>query len=472
MDNMQARSEQIVIYSLLMNPDSVHDIIGRLSSDMFKDLGHKLVYELSVELYLNSKSINATSIFREIQTSNHKNKTIARNNLIALISSGLPSNPSEVGDAMMFLATEDVRTEHVSIGEKIAMMAKSEEYDPVNVLSYMQEHVLNNKFKTLIKRKDRGINEILSDLDDNIAEAGVKGGINGIPTGFHDFDKLTSGMHPTNFIIIAGRPASGKTQFALGIVRNASIRDKKKGVFFSCEMTDTQLMKRIVCVDGGINGYSVKHGHLSSVELLAYRQSKERISKAPLKIFHGSFYIEDIISEIHKEKNANGIEYVIIDYLQKVKSRKTNGRNSEVEDVAGKLKDLANELQIPIIALAQLSRSVEHRSDKKPMLSDLRDSGAIEQDADIVAFLYRPAYYMDETERATNPMANDGYICVAKHRDGEVKDILMRFESDIPRWSNITDREGLTLITDDDDNEIKAGGMPRGFLFDDNEMPF
>ena len=201
-------------------------------------------------------------------------------------------------------------------------------------------------------------------------------------------------------------------------------------------MDEVQVMKRIVSVHGSIPGYAIKRGNLSRQESLKYSEVRHEITKSDFKIVAGSFTISEVMSLVYKEKFSDGLDYVVIDYIQKIQSPGTQNRNNEVGDVSRKLKDLANELKIPVIALAQLSRAVEHRQDKKPMLSDLRESGDIEQDADIVAFLYRAGYYMDPDDRETNPLANEGYLMIAKHRDGELEDIPLEFDSNIPAWKS------------------------------------
>ena len=173
---------------------------------------------------------------------------------------------------------------------------------------------------------------------------------------------------------------------------------------------------------------------------MKYEKARKRIIDSNLRIVAGSFTISDVLSLIYKMKHAEGLDYVVVDYIQKITSPGAQNRTNEVGDVSRRLKDIANELKIPIIALAQLSRAVEHRADKKPMLSDLRESGDIEQDADIVMFLYRAGYYMDVNERQNNPMAEDGYAIIAKHRDGELEDIQLKFDSNIPAWKNPGDK--------------------------------
>jgi replicative DNA helicase len=174
--------------------------------------------------------------------------------------------------------------------------------------------------------------------------------------------------------------------------------------------------------------------------VLRFEKARERIKNSNLKIKAGSFTISDVISMVYKLKYSEGLDYVVIDYIQKITSPGAQNRTNEVGDVSRRLKDMANELKIPVVALAQLSRAVESRTDKKPMLSDLRESGDIEQDADIVMFLYRAGYYMDVNERQSNPLADDGYAIIAKHRDGELEDIHLKFDSNIPAWQNLNDK--------------------------------
>jgi replicative DNA helicase len=245
---------------------------------------------------------------------------------------------------------------------------------------------------------------------------------------------------PDCLYVTDGYTLTHNTQYALGLMRNASIRNNYKGLFISCEMDEVQVMKRIMSVDSGIPGYHIKRGQLERNELLRFEKARQRIKNSNLKIKAGSFTISDVISMVYKLKYSEGLDYVVIDYIQKITSPGAQNRTNEVGDVSRRLKDMANELKIPVIALAQLSRAVESRTDKKPMLSDLRESGDIEQDADIVMFLYRAGYYMDVNERQSNPLADDGYAIIAKHRDGELEDIHLKFDSNIPAWQNLNDK--------------------------------
>ena len=433
---MQLRSEQLVINSILTHPSSIHSIMSSISRDMFKLEENKLIFSTMSELYMINEPINLLTVYKEISKSKSIKKKESLNELTKLHSSFNFTDKQELPTAIMILISETVRNEHIDLAEKIKDIAKSEAYDPKTVLDTIQSHIVDNKFKSIINKKDLSNEQLLDELDKKMTEASNHSGINGIRTGYDRFDLITSGMQPTNLIIVAARPAMGKTQFALGILKSASIKGDKKGLFISCEMDEVQVMKRIISVDSGVRGYSIKRGRLERDEIAKYENSRIRIKKANFKIVAGSFTISDVLSLVYKMKHSEGLDYVIIDYIQKITSPGSQNRTNEVGDVSRKLKDMANDLKIPVIALAQLSRAVEHRVDKKPVLSDLRESGDIEQDADIVTFLYRPSYYMSQEERDTNPMSEDGYVVIAKHRDGELEDIYLKFKTDIPAWVN------------------------------------
>ncbi len=422
----------------MTEPDSIHDIMSKVSADMFRESDLRKCFTLISNLYAKREQVNLISIYKEAKES-LASKSDKKN--FPAILSGLSSmfdysEKKQLGSAVTLLISERVRNEHTRLGNTIIDIASSDEYDPKNILDLIQSHVVDNKYKSIINKNSFTNEELLNELDERMLNASKSEGINGIRTGYERFDRVTSGLQPTNFIIVAARPAMGKTQFALGLMANASINNNHKGLFISCEMDEVQVMKRIVSVHGGIPGYSIKRGNLDRPEMLKYSRVKHEIIKSNFKVAAGSFTISEVMSMVYKEKFSHGLDYVVIDYIQKIQSPGTQNRNNEVGDVSRKLKDMANELKIPVIALAQLSRAVEHRTDKKPMLSDLRESGDIEQDADIVAFLYRAGYYMEPDERESNPLAKDGYVIIAKHRDGDLEDIPLTFDSNIPAWEN------------------------------------
>ncbi len=440
MDKIKQRAERLVVSCVMSEPSSLHEIMGSVTHDMFEDAVCGTIFKSVVSLYSSQQVINLITVYQELKKSTSIYAKKAMEESSAIYSEFDYTEKQNLHSALVLLMAENIRHEHIDLSEKIMELSSSPSYDPKEVLDILQKHIAENKFKSLLNKGDYSNEELLKRLDEKIVEALMSDGVSGIRTGYRRFDYITSGMQPTNLIIVAARPAMGKTQFALGIMKTASINNDKKGLFVSCEMDEVQVMKRIIAMQGDIPGYSIKKGQLSNQESERYRVAKAQISKSNIKIIAGSFTITEILSIIYKMKYSEGLDYVVIDYIQKISAPGAQNRTNEVGEVSRRLKDIANELKIPIVALAQLSRAVEHRTDKKPVLSDLRESGDIEQDADIVAFLYRQGYYMSPEERENNTTADDGYVVIAKHRDGDLEDIYLKFDSDIPAWKNPNDK--------------------------------
>lgn len=440
MDKIKQRAERLVVSCVMSEPSSLHEIMGSVTHDMFEDAVCGTIFKSVVSLYSSQQVINLITVYQELKKSTSIYAKKAMEESSAIYSEFDYTEKQNLHSALVLLMAENIRFEHIDLSEKIMELSSSPSYDPKEVLDILQKHIAENKFKSLLNKGDYSNEELLKKLDEKIVEALTSDGVSGIRTGYRRFDYITSGMQPTNLIIVAARPAMGKTQFALGIMKTASINNDKKGLFVSCEMDEVQVMKRIIAMQGDIPGYSIKKGQLSNQESERYRVAKAQISKSNIKIIAGSFTITEILSIIYKMKYSEGLDYVVIDYIQKISAPGAQNRTNEVGEVSRRLKDIANELKIPIVALAQLSRAVEHRTDKKPVLSDLRESGDIEQDADIVAFLYRQGYYMSPEERENNTTADDGYVVIAKHRDGDLEDIYLKFDSDIPAWKNPNDK--------------------------------
>ena len=267
----------------------------------------------------------------------------------------------------------------------------------------------------------------------------LKGEITGIATGWYDLDKITAGLHENELIIVAARPGMGKTAFALNLATYVTTHTEKTVAVFNLEMGAEQLANRILSSLGQIEGYKLRTGRMLNSDWKRFNEVASQLS-------HANLYIDDTpgisIGEIRAKcrrlsSSSDGLDLVIIDYLQLISGGRNYGSNrqQEVADISRSLKTLAMELHIPIIALAQLSRSVEGREDKRPMLSDLRESGSIEQDADLVGFLYREDYYSKEAKKDANSMSE---FIIAKHRNGPQATIPLLFKKDTSTFLNMT----------------------------------
>jgi replicative DNA helicase len=254
--------------------------------------------------------------------------------------------------------------------------------------------------------------------------------ITGIPTGFIDFDKMTSGLHANELIILAARPGMGKTAFALNIAVNAAIQSGKSVAVFNLEMSAEQLMFRMIAAQGAVDGHKLRTGKLNNDDWKKINEAMTVLSDAPIFIEDTpGITIGELRAKCRRLAEKSDLGLIIIDYLQLLSGGSGYGTNrqQEVSDISRNLKTMAMELGVPVIALAQLSRSVEGREDKRPMLSDLRESGSIEQDADLVGFLYRDDYYKRKEGEAENPISLVELI-IAKHRAGANGTILLQFE--------------------------------------------
>ena len=277
---------------------------------------------------------------------------------------------------------------------------------------------------------------------------GNKNGLTGLPTGFEDLDNLTSGLHGSDFIILAARPSMGKTAFALNVVQNVAIRAAKKVggppktvAFFSLEMSKEQLVQRMLCAEANIDSQRLRIGELRDEDWAMLINTADTLSSANIYIDDtAGITAMDMRSRARRLKAEHGLDLIVVDYLQLMqgsgKKNNSGDRQQEVSEISRSLKALARELDVPVIALSQLSRSVEARQVKRPMLSDLRESGSLEQDADIVAFLYREDYYNPETENK-----NITELIIAKHRNGPVDTVNLFFHKQYTKFVGLSKRK-------------------------------
>lgn len=266
----------------------------------------------------------------------------------------------------------------------------------------------------------------------------------GVPSGFEDLDELTSGWQPSDLIILAARPAMGKTAFVLSTARNAAVRFKRPVALFSLEMAAHQLVQRLICSEAELDAQKVRTGKLQAYEWQQLNSKISELTQAPIYIDDTpALSIADLRTKCRKLKSEKKIELVIIDYLQLMTAGNTKGgnREQEIASISRALKELAKELNVPVIALSQLSRQVENRPDKQPQLSDLRESGSIEQDADMVMFLYRPEYYgITEDPTSKESTIGLGTVIIGKQRNGPVGSVNLQYIGKFAKFTSLAAR--------------------------------
>ena len=433
-------AEQSVIGSMFFSKKALQKCIESLNKDLFYDDRHAQIFECIIELSEKGTPIDITIVTSEL------------NNKKQLTSVGGVEYLSELTTIVPSAANVDEYIKIVkekAIRRRLIETALDIETDGYNWSSSVDE-LLDKSEKNILKLSKtrtgsefRTIQEVLFKTQEDLEKLSqMKGEITGLTTGFYNLDKVTSGLQPNQLIIIAARPAMGKTAFALNLVTNAAKATGKKVALFNLEMNAEQLAMRMLSSEGQIDGIKLTKGKLENNDW-------KRVNEAISRLAETNIYINDNLSitlseiravcrRLHSEGNLG---LIVIDYLQLINL--DNGyygsRQQEISEISRSLKTLAMELGVPIIALAQLSRSVEARDDKRPILSDLRESGSIEQDADLVAFLYRDDYYNKETAIDENTSKSE--FIIRKHRNGPTATIDLIFKRNTSTFVNYTDRE-------------------------------
>ncbi len=432
--------EEAVLGALMLEKDAVIEIQGIVTPETFYKEAHQIIYKAITDLSMELKPI-------DIYTVTEKLKQLKK--LTAVGGAAyLAQLTQKVGSAAhiefhaKIIAQKFVQRELIRATTEIQKKSFDEATDVTDLIDFAESEIFKVS-EGHVKREVVKSREILSQTLKMIEEVSKRGeGYSGIPSGFTNLDRLTLGWQPSDLIIIAARPSMGKTAFALSLARNAAVDFEKSVAFFTLEMSAQQLMLRLIIAESELDYRDVRNGKLTPEQWKHMESAVQPLSTAPLFIDETpSLSIYEFRSKARRLKTQYDIQLIIIDYLQ-LMTTNTDNRNSnreqEVAMISRSLKAIAKELNVPIIALSQLNRSVESRGgSKRPQLSDLRESGAIEQDADLVAFIHRPEYYgltVDEDNVSTQGRAE---IIIAKHRNGAVDTIKLRFHKDQARFTDI-----------------------------------
>lgn len=433
-------AEQCVLGSMFFSKKALQTCIESLNKDLFYDDRHAKIFECIKDLAEAGKPIDLTIVTSEL----NNRKQLVNVGGVEYLSELTTIVPSAANVEEYIKIVEEKAIRRRLIETAIAIETDGYNWqDSVNELLDKSEKNMMNLSKSRNGSEFRPIQEVLFKTQANLEKLSeTKGDITGIPTGFYDLDKLTSGLHESQLIIIAARPAMGKTAFALNLVTNVAMNTGKKVALFNLEMGAEQLAMRMLSSAGQINGVNLAKGKLEHSDW-------KRVNEAISRLAETNIYIDDTpgitIGEIRAKARRLAAEgdlaMVLIDYLQliSIDSKYAGNRQQEISEISRSLKTLAMELKIPVVALAQLSRSVDSRDDKRPILSDLRESGSIEQDADIVAFLYRDDYYNKESAIDENTSKSE--FIIRKHRNGPTATIDLIFKRDTSTFVNFINKE-------------------------------
>ena len=438
-------AEQAVLGAMLIDKEAIAKATEVLSADDFYREAHRVIFSAMLELYNKNEAVDMVTV-TEILKRDNKLEDIGG---IAYITSlaNVVLTAANVKYHAEIVAEKSVLRQLVRVSTEIVAMGYEANEDVGTLLDTAESRILeiSNRKK---KNDFTAINDILMDSVQSIESLlQNKGGLTGLPAGFADLDKLTSGLHPSDFIILAARPSMGKTALALNIVQNVALRahkviggEPRSVAFFSLEMSKEQLVNRMLCAEAGIDSQRLRVGEMHDEDWTHLWDACDTMSRAKIYIDDtAGITAMDMRSRARRLKAEHGLDLIVVDYLQLMqgsgKRNNSGDRQQEVSEISRSLKALARELDVPVLALSQLSRSVESRQVKRPMLSDLRESGSLEQDADIVAFLYREDYYNPETENKHTE------LIIAKHRNGPVDTVNLFFQKQFTKFVGFTKRE-------------------------------
>jgi len=417
-------AEQSVLGSVMLDSKSLIKIADKLAPQDFYEPAHAQIYEAMLELFEKRRAIDMVTLTDNLEAKK-KLKEIGGATYLANLINMVPTSAHVVHYAQI-VHSKGILRRLIDAANEISALAFSEEGD-VNEVLDKSEQLLFSVSQKYTRQNFVPIKEILAEsferMDDLHKE---KGKVRGVPTGFKPLDDLLAGLQSSDLIILAARPSMGKTSLALNIAENVAIKDKKAVAIFSLEQSKEQLADRMICSQAGVDAWKLRTGKLSEEDFPKIGYAMGVLSEAPIYIDDQPFSnVMEIRAKARRLQMECDIKLIVIDYLQLMQgarmSREPN-RVQEISEISRGLKALARELNVPVMALSQLSRAVEHRPDKRPQLADLRESGSIEQDADVVMFIYRDEYYDPETEEK-----NIAEILVKKHRNGPVGAIKLYF---------------------------------------------
>lgn len=425
-------AEQAVIGSMLTDQEAVYAAIERLKPEDFYREDNKQIYTAILNIYNKAEPIDIITLKAEL-SSMGKLDAVGGLEYIVELPEKVPTT-ANVDRYIKIVEEKSLLRNLIRAANEILSSGYAQEDDVENIVDHAEKKI----FDVMQKKSQKGyttIKDVLVESFTKLEELyNQKEHITGVPTGFAELDKKTAGLHGSELILIAARPAMGKSAFALNIGSYAATRANVPVAIFSLEMSKEQVGNRILCSEALVDSNNVRTGELNDEELGKLAEISGELSQAPIYIDDTpGISVMEIRAKCRKLKLEKNIGLVIIDYLQLIQgSGKTSSREQEIAEISRSLKILAKEIEVPVIALSQLSRAVEARPDHRPMLSDLRESGSIEQDADIVMFLYRDDYYNEDSEKK-----NIAEVIIAKQRAGSTGTVELAWLGKYTKFANL-----------------------------------
>lgn len=431
-------AEQAILGSMLTDKDAVIAAIEVLKEDSFYREDNKLIFGAITNLYSRNEPIDIITVKAELVELGQLDRVGGLEYLVEL-----PERVPTTANVERYIKIVDEKAmlrKLITTSNELIALGFDESENVDNIMDMAEKKV----FDLASKKNTKGYTVMKDILVESFAELerlyNQKGAVTGISTGFIDLDEKTAGLHNSDLIIVAARPAMGKSAFAINLATNAAVQSNVPVVIFNLEMSKEQIGNRILCSEALVDSNKIRTGQIEDEDWMKLAQTLGKISDAPIYIDDTpGISIMEIRAKCRKLKLEKNIGLIVIDYLQLITAsgKKNSSREQEISEISRSLKILAKELNVPVIALSQLSRGAEKRDDKRPMLSDLRESGAIEQDADIVMFLYRDDYYNEDTEKK-----NVAEVILAKHRGGSTGTVELAWLPSYTKFANLSKRYG------------------------------
>lgn len=460
--------EEAVLGAILLEKEALSKVVEILSKDHFYNEANATIFECIMRIYADGgTAIDLLTVSNQLRNEN-KLEIVGGNLYLAMLTNKVSSSANIEFHARI-LTQKFIQRSLIKVSGEILTEAYDDSQDAFIMLNRSEEKLFEIKNSGL-KRSFQEIGSLVNRAFKSLEERSKSdnSGITGVASGFSDLDRITSGWQKSDLIILAARPAMGKTAFALSLMRNAAVEFGKSVVIFSLEMADVQLVNRLVSGEADISGDKIKKAQLTDEEWRRLHDKTAKLTTSRIFIDDTpQLNILELMAKCRRIKAQQGLDMVVVDYLQLLRhetnTKGQSNREQEIAFISRSLKSLAKELEVPVIALAQLSREVEKRNNKHPQLSDLRESGSIEQDADMVMFLYRDDYYskmgMESESQHAGEVKGLTEVLIAKHRSGEVGTALVKFVHEYSKFVDLDPTERMLI-----NNQNSGGGFSQPYV--------
>ncbi|MDA8535663.1 replicative DNA helicase [Flavobacteriales bacterium] len=447
--------EKAVLGALMIDNESLSDAIDSLQAEYFYAPKHQKIFEAIVNLFNNTQPVDILTVSEELKRM-EMFKEIGGLAYISELTNNVSSSSNTEFHARI-IAEKFIKRSLINISRKISNDAFDDSVDIFDLLNEAEANLFTVTEGTLRKSYDKMSSLIKGALENIETLRNKEDGLSGVPSGFTNVDRVTSGWQKSDLVIVAARPGMGKTAFALTMARNVAVDHNTPIGFFSLEMSSEQLVNRLIASEAELGASKLRKGDLADHEMVQLHEKIKHLSEAPIFIDDTpGLSIFELRAKARRLVKNHGVGIIMIDYLQLMTAGGTGGnREQEISTISRSLKGIAKELKIPVIALSQVNRGVESRTgvgSKRPMLSDLRESGAIEQDADIVTFIYRPEYYKIYEWDNGDDSRGQGELIIAKHRNGSLNNVRLKFTGEFAKFSDLDYFDGGDYENEDGNN--------------------